>query len=249
MSRVRSRERAGTHGSLATIVALAVVAAISWPGPGHAQSWHGSLAATSDYVYRGISQTQGDGAVQADLHYQGETGGFAGAWASSVDDRYDALGRLELDLYAGWNWQLAADWTTRLAYVRYLYPDATGDVDYEYGELSARLAWRDRAVGSVAWSPDAVHGSPSGYGRRGNAFAYELVLRQPLGTRFGVTLGGGWYEQYYGIDYGSWNVGLDCQLGPFGLALARFATTDEARATLGSEAAGARWAFTALWRF
>jgi hypothetical protein len=104
-------------------------------------------------------------------------------------------------------------------------------------------------VASVAWSPDVMRVGPGGYGERGDAFAYELVLRQPLGTRFSASLGGGWYDQPLGIEYGSWSVGLGCVLGPIEFDLAHFAAGDAGDQVLGSDVAGQRWALTALWRF
>lgn len=247
----RPRDSGPTRLTTAPIALAAITAAlVATPsGVAHAQQWHGAVAVTTDYVFRGVSQTQGDGALQADLHYQGRNGWFAGAWTSTIDPGYAGPGRLELDLYAGWNWQPATDWTARLAYVRYLHPDATGATDYDYGELSARLAWRDRVVAVVAWAPDMVRYSPDDYDRTGRAQAYELALRQPLGSRLAATLGLGWYDGYYGIDYGAWNLGLGGSLGPIELELARFGNDDTARATFGQEAAGGRWALTALWRF
>ena len=49
------------------------------------ESWSASLGATSDYVYRGISQTYGGGAVQLGANYQNPLGWFVGAWGSNVD--------------------------------------------------------------------------------------------------------------------------------------------------------------------
>jgi uncharacterized protein (TIGR02001 family) len=220
-----------------------------WSATSQAQHWHGALAATTDYVFRGISQTQGDGAIQADLHYEGSGGWFAGAWASSIDSGYDTVGRVELDAYAGWNWQLARDWSARLAYVRYLYPDASGGIDYDYGDLSARAAWRDRIVGTVAWSADLVRFSQDGYAHRGNAWSYELALRQPFASRFAATVGAGFYDQLFSVEYWSWNAGLSCTLASFELDLAWFTNSGAGRDAYGTQAAGDRWAFTALWRF
>lgn len=244
--RRRGPETSNQHRRAATALACTL---LPWSAASLAQQWHGSLAATTDYVFRGISQTQGDGAVQADLHYEGSAGWFAGAWASSIDSGYDTVGRVELDAYAGWNWQFERDWSTRLAYVRYLYPDASGGIDYDYGDVSARLAWRDRIVGTVAWAPDLVRFSEDGYPDRGNAWSYELALRQPFASRFAATVGAGFYDQLFGVEYWSWNAGVSCTLASFELDLAWFANDSAGRRAYGAEAAGNRWAFTALWRF
>ena len=46
-------------------------------------SW--SVAATSDYVFRGASQTDEGPALQAGLTYTAPAGFYVGAWASNVD--------------------------------------------------------------------------------------------------------------------------------------------------------------------
>ena len=47
-------------------------------------SWN--LGVTSDYVFRGITQTDFDPALQGGLDYAfGDSGWYVGAWASNVD--------------------------------------------------------------------------------------------------------------------------------------------------------------------
>jgi uncharacterized protein (TIGR02001 family) len=208
------------------------------------------VALTTDYVMRGISQTQHDGAVQADLHVTGTAGGYAGAWASTLDPDFDELGQVEVDLYAGWNWQLAPDWTARVGYVRYLYPDASGGIDYDYGELGGRLAWRDRVVGTVGWSPDMLRFTGGGYARRADGYAFELAARQPVDERWSLTAGVGRYLQPADIEYWSWNAGINCRCWrALELDLSHFANDSSGREYFGREAAGDRWSLTALWHF
>lgn len=64
-------------------------------------SIHGNVTFISDYVWRGISQTREQAAVQGSLDF--ERGGFyAGLWGSNVDYGSDA--QLELDLSVGYRW-------------------------------------------------------------------------------------------------------------------------------------------------
>lgn len=44
-----------------------------------------NVALTSDYIFRGISQTQGDPAIQGGLDVAHESGLYIGTWASNVD--------------------------------------------------------------------------------------------------------------------------------------------------------------------
>src|SRR5580704_19476437 len=68
----------------------------------------GSLALTSDDIYHGISQTCGDPAAQADLHYRSAGGqapseAFAGLWGSAGLGQSECGKAREFNLYAGYS--------------------------------------------------------------------------------------------------------------------------------------------------
>lgn len=246
---IASRDRSGGRRRSRAAIRLLALASIAAPGAAGSDDWHGSIAVTSDYVFRGVSQTQGDGALQGDLHYDWAAGAFVGVWGSSIKPPFDTYGQLELNAYAGWSFVLGTDWASRLSYVRYLHPDAYGPNDYDYGDFTAQLSWRDRLSASLAWSPDLLRFGPWGYSERGDAWAMELALRQPLGASWAVTLGGGLYDQPADIRYAAWNAGLAWQANAFGAELGFFRADGDARYVLGSTSAGDRWSLTALWRF
>src|SRR5688500_5028797 len=64
----------------------------------------GSLAPTSEYMFRGIGTSEG-AAVQGRLNYAHETGFYASAWGSNIDE---TLGFTEVDVYGGWTGDLGA---------------------------------------------------------------------------------------------------------------------------------------------
>lgn len=66
-------------------------------GAGFDLSMNVTLA--SDYVWRGISQTQGKGAIQGGVDLAHESGFYIGAWASNVD--FDSNASSEWDFYTG----------------------------------------------------------------------------------------------------------------------------------------------------
>ncbi|MGH8227828.1 MAG: TorF family putative porin [Steroidobacteraceae bacterium] len=67
----------------------------------------GSLALTQDDVYRGVSETCGHPAVQADLHIRDRgtayLAAFAGVWGSAGLSGYPCGRARELDIYAGYS--------------------------------------------------------------------------------------------------------------------------------------------------
>ena len=60
-----------------------------------------SVALTTDYVWRGVSQTHNDPAIQGSFDFSHETGLYFGAWASNVEFADGSKTSLELDAYGG----------------------------------------------------------------------------------------------------------------------------------------------------
>jgi uncharacterized protein (TIGR02001 family) len=82
---------------------------------------------TTDYIFRGITQTTHTPAVQGGLDYTHSTGLYVGTWASNVkwikDSNAIANGdaNIELDTYFGIKNAIANDYGYDVGYVRYNY--------------------------------------------------------------------------------------------------------------------------------
>lgn len=86
----------------------------------------GSVGANSDYIFRGMSQSDGSMSAWAGYSHEfGDSGFMAGAWVGQVD--YADGSDLETDLYAGWS---NGDWT--VGYINYSY---NGDADLDGSEF------------------------------------------------------------------------------------------------------------------
>lgn len=111
-----------------------------------------NAALTSDYRYRGISQTRFDPAVQAGVDYTPASGFYAGAWASTIKWIDDAGGNanVELDLYAGKRGNLGEVLSYDVGIITYVYPDNqmdeiagfdNADTTEVYGQLGYGVAY------------------------------------------------------------------------------------------------------------
>src|SRR6478735_5960052 len=83
-----------------------------------------NAAVTSDYRYRGISQTRLKPALQGGIDYVNDPGGlYAGVWASTIKWTKDAGGggQVELDLYAGKRGELVKDISYDVGVLSYVY--------------------------------------------------------------------------------------------------------------------------------
>lgn len=69
------------------------------------KNFSGNIAMVSDYVARGISQTNGDPALQGNIDY-GYNGFGVGVWGSNVDFGSAADADVELDYYTYYTYEL-----------------------------------------------------------------------------------------------------------------------------------------------
>ena len=83
-----------------------------------------NVSLTSDYRYRGISQTRLKPAIQGGVDYALPAGFYIGAWASSIKWIKDAGGdaSVEIDLYGGYKGEIAKDFSYDVGVLTYVYP-------------------------------------------------------------------------------------------------------------------------------
>ena len=172
------------------LLAVAVISAFALPGAVQAQeaaSPHtitGNVMLTSDYVFRGISQTDESAAIQGGFDYaHGPTGLYAGTWASSVG--FGEAG-LEQDVYAGWakTW---GDFGVNVGAIHYDYPSLsvlnTDEIyvagTWKWFTLKYSNAISDRFFG-------ALDGTNSAYAELN--FAYTFPGDWVLGAHYGTTM-------------------------------------------------------------
>lgn len=124
----------------------------------------GNVALTSDYKFRGISQSNGDWAIQGGFDIAWDNGIYAGVWGSSVDfdtNDFGFDGSLELDGYAGWASDISDNVGIDVGYMYYGYPGDEGD-DGDYQEVYLKFNLWDGGVGLV-YSDDYYGGTGSFY--------------------------------------------------------------------------------------
>lgn len=84
-----------------------------------------NVGVTSDYLFRGVSQTHGRPAIQGGIDYLHGSGFYIGAWASSISwvKDFTGSGRVEIDVYGGYKNSFGGgDWNYDFGYITYNYP-------------------------------------------------------------------------------------------------------------------------------
>lgn len=209
----------------------------TWAG----QRWSGSISAATDYIYRGVTQSHGEPAIQGGIHAQSGNGWSAGVWGSTVDLSSHGRGGYELDLHATRAWSLGPDWVGTLAVTRYEYLDNEGVLDYDHDEISASLSYQQRVTATLAWSPNTTRYFDAAV--RGRATAYELTFEQPLGARWSLFAGAGHYDLHdlVGEGYSYWSAGLTFTWGSMQFDAAHIGADRTAERLFGYLASRNRW--------
>ncbi len=159
-----------------------------------------NLGVTSDYVFRGYSQTTEDPAIFGGVDVT--VGRFyAGAWASNVDfgDDTDA----EVDLYGGYRTEVSG-FAVDVGVVGYLYVSAPTGADYDYAEFKAAAS---RAFGPVTLGA-AVYWSPDFFGADEEATYVEASAAFSPADNWTVSGAVGHQALDVNADYATWNAGV-----------------------------------------
>lgn len=190
---------------------------------GRTFEWSFNIGATSDYVFRGISQRNEDPALQGGVDF---TYGlfYAGIWSSMVDFGDSVGAEAELDFYAG----IKPEWrgvSFDLGVIYYTYPGANdGGAELDFVEL--KLGASTSPVENLTVG-GTVYYSPEYTGETGEVWTFEasaayqlpkLMMFTPsisalIGYEVGNASDGFVVDNLNDDEYLYWNAGLSLEVG------------------------------------
>lgn len=205
-----------------------------------------NVAYVTEYMYRGLTQSNEDFAIQGGLDYSYAPWGFyLGTWASSLEfgDTVDANGNpadettTEIDFYGGFGGEFSNGISWDLGGLYYFYPStddaATGGFDQDFFEVYGNLGYTfggvqfEPSIGvGVAWSPDY-------YGEDDDSVYVNGTLDLSLPYDFGISFLVGHLDvegdkfSPGGYDYTHYVVGINKSWNIFGFDLSYHDTSDE----------------------
>ncbi|MDR1229298.1 MAG: TorF family putative porin [Azoarcus sp.] len=211
------------------IAASAFIAALPPVGAAEeASPFSANVTITSDYAYRGISQTDEKPALQGGFDFKHGSGLYIGVWGSSISWLRDAEtgessgNSVELDLYAGYG-KSFGDFGIDAGVLRYGYPgnfdrkwrDDTGMKNPNTTEGYAGLSWKfvsfkySHAFTNLFGAPDS----------RGSDYfdlsvSHEIVENLTLAAHFGK-------QRVFGPgkSYTDWKLGAAYKFAGFDFGL------------------------------
>lgn len=232
----------------ARVILLAAGAAIAVPCTA-ADLWGGSIELTSDYLVRGISRSDGQAAVQLDLHYANASGFIAGAFASTVRVDPASGSTVEVAGFVGYAWTPGNEWRSRLLATHYAYPGTENASRYDYDEVDFATTYGDWIEFSVQYSPDSPRYLEYGAFQRVAAESGEVDVHQPLIGRLSGSLGAGYYHLASAAGYAYGSAGLLYDIARMSFAVSFVDAGNAAKSLFYNTAAGGRWTGTVIWRF
>ncbi|MDB5813840.1 MAG: hypothetical protein JWN23_957 [Rhodocyclales bacterium] len=191
----------------------------------------GNMTLTSEYLYRGIAQSNNRPAIQGGFDYALPAGFYIGNWNSSItwigDTGTGASAGIEMDLYGGYR-QSFGDFSIDVGTLYYYYP----------GNYTA--AWKDsfdnpstlEVYSSVGYKwislkySRAMQNLFGNNGSKGSGY-YEANGTFDLGGGFGLTAHAGHQQvkKNYNAAYSDYKIGVTKDLGYAVVGLAYSTTT------------------------
>lgn len=187
----------------------------------------GSVALFSDYVFRGLSQTDEKPALQGSFTYTHDSGLYAGVWVSNVDFGDGFGSGTELDTYIGFGTQMTDQLGLDLQLVRYNYAGLDDNNAFEYNELLVNVNYNEIVTGTIGWSNDVFASGENG-------LYLAVGASYPLSEALAMNANVGRYSLPGEIaDYMDFGLGLSYELAPVSLSLNFIGTDGDARDTFG----------------
>lgn len=210
----------------------------------------GTIWLTTNYMFRGITNSDNDPAIQGELDYSYTSLGFyAFVWGSNID--FDDDSHVEIDYGAGFSnaFDNELEWDVGLIY--YSYPDSSIEPDYDYFESYAGITYTFEnmplkpTVGGTFWY------TPQFFGEDGDATYFEgnLSLHLPHDFVFSIHAGyqnvdGDKTSGSSGFDYVDFLIDLSKEIVGFNANLSFANTIDQTDACGDTSACEGRVFFT-----
>lgn len=140
---------------LAAILSASAAPALAQDAPTKPVTVTGTVGLTTDYRFRGVSQSDREPAIQGSVTLNHESGFYGGFWASNLAG-WGAFGgsNMELDLIGGFKLPVGEGGTLDVGLTWYMYPAGASETDFAepYVKLSGTAGPLSLTAG-VAYGP------------------------------------------------------------------------------------------------
>jgi uncharacterized protein (TIGR02001 family) len=185
----------------------------------------GNLGFYSQYIFRGLTQTDAKPAVQGGFDYAHESGFYLGTWASNISWLNDGGlcnhgCSLEWDFYGGWKHTWNDDWGLDIGVLQYYYPGSynPGVKNPDTTEVYIAGSWKWLSLKFSDSVASGTFGTPNSRG----AWYLDLTAAYPINDQWTI-IGHVGRQEYPGnnngvsnsvLNYTDWKAGVSWTFAP-----------------------------------
>lgn len=102
-----------------------------------ADEFSANAAASNNYIWRGLTQTENEAAISGGLDFAADNGFYIGTWASNVSYAPGDVFSYEHDIYAGYSFESGG-----VSYdIGYLYYNYDDEAEFDFGEIYGSVGY------------------------------------------------------------------------------------------------------------
>jgi uncharacterized protein (TIGR02001 family) len=212
------------------LLVAALATAFALPALAEDSPVSSNVSLTTNYLYRGVSQTGNKPAIQGGFDYANPSGLYAGVWGSSISWISDAGGGAagggvghagtELDTYLGFSSSFAGDFTYDVGFLRYNYPgEYNGNLSADTNEIYGKIGYKWVSF-KYSNSLTDLFGVADTKGSTYLDLSASYDIEGP-----GISVGAHYGKQKYGgsgcsgCDYADYNVSVSKDFSGYGVGL------------------------------
>ena len=195
-----------------------VLAGLAFASTAHAGTT-GNVSVTSDYIFRGVSQTNQEPALQGGVEYAAESGAYIGTWGSNVSWLSDLStpaapisSSLELDVYGGYRGKFNDTVSYDVGALYYWYPGDfpsgfnSADTLEVYAGISVAASEKITLGAKYSVAATDLFGYADSSGSGYLDLSANFVVAE--GLTLGAHAGKQWIDGNGAFEYADWKLGV-----------------------------------------
>lgn len=206
--------------NLKRFAALTALAGCAIAAPTQAGELSANASVTNNYIWRGLTQTENNSAVQGGIDYADDSGFYVGTWVSNVNYGPSDVYSYEHDIYAGYGFDAGGiSWD-----IGYLYYNYDKEAEFDFGEVYVTAGIGGFSASAYVLTNTEADEAPGQDFGAGGTYYLSADYGFEVGDGIGIGLHVGYHdgdfaEAFNGSDGGYYDYNISLSKGGFGFML------------------------------
>lgn len=203
--------------NLKRFAALTALAGCAIAAPTQAGELSANASVTNNYIWRGLTQTENNSAVQGGIDYADDSGFYVGTWVSNVNYGPSDVYSYEHDIYAGYGFDAGGiSWD-----IGYLYYNYDKEAEFDFGEVYVTAGIGGFSASAYVLTNTEADEAPGQDFGAGGTYYLSADYGFEVGDGIGIGLHVGYHdgdfaEAFNGSDSGYYDYNISLSKGGFG---------------------------------